>query len=136
MNALTSPTLSTIQHATQSPTALRFLPRAVQRAIIQLCRRHSEWGTVDGAYAQCLYASQELRSWLQGLGHPCDVIPIPVERLINPHPHWESFRGRKHCIAHYAVQVGQIAIDLTARQFDPLAPFPNITNAPRRQPTK
>jgi len=104
------------------------LPERLHHIIRYLCRWHPEWGTVEGASQQRKQASHELRRWLQAIHYPYDVIAIPVERLLTPHPRWESFRGHEHCIARYALQCGDTIVDLTARQFDATAPFPTITH--------
>jgi hypothetical protein len=74
----------------------------------------------------CRHASLDLASRLRQAGYRARVAPVHVPRLGACHPRWAIFRGREHCIAHYAVSCGGFIIDLTARQFESHAPFPQI----------
>ena len=103
------------------------LPEAIYHEIMRVSRTHPEWGTIDGAFGQCQEASRTLRRILLAQREATTIEPIPIASLGPCHPHWERFRGKEHCIAHYAVRWHRTIIDLTARQFDAAAPFPHIT---------
>lgn len=106
--------------------AARSLPPDITRIVRRMCRERPWLGTRKGAFRNCRNASLDLAKRLARAGYRARVTPVRVRALGSCHPHWRIFRGREDCIAHYAVRWRGFLIDLTPRQFDTHAPFPQI----------
>lgn len=104
----------------------RSLPPDIRYVVRAMCRERPWLGTRKGAFRNCRHASLALARRLRKAGYRARVTPTRVPALGSCHPHWKVFRGREHCIAHYAVRYRGFLIDLTARQFDTNARFPRI----------
>lgn len=78
-----------------------------------------KWARPSGAVGQCMGASYRLAMWLTGHG---EVSVVEIE--------WEPGVTRDDSIpepyfcGHFVTVVDDVAIDLTARQFDPDRPYP------------
>lgn len=100
----------------------RFLPEAIDEDL----------DDPDGAWGQCTESSDSFLHFLDEAGvegaviehfDPCvrqDRVDYPFGDLIG-------------CSFHWAVRVGDIVIDWTARQFSDDAPFPAIWKCERRE---
>lgn len=81
----------------------------------------------ERASGYCKDASFDLAAWLSGR-----VEGVSVLNLSEPHGFdvaraqrfWQG--ANMSYASHYVVRVGELAVDLTARQFDSSAPFPLI----------
>jgi hypothetical protein len=116
-------------------------------AIQEFRNLHPEWSTQEGAYMECVNASVEFMHFLHEKGIEgarryefCVSTPHSVYDRTNPDPlifkdgHNESKQSRAwgHCI----VQLDDILIDWTARQYVETAPFPYIMPVPMSMSAK
>lgn len=87
------------------------LPDYAQKAIEVVLKKHPEYNTPDGAWGECVTATDELL-------FACDII---ADKIVDgfmtgtdepEHHHWAVIEG--------------ICVDLTAKQFNPHEPCPKI----------
>jgi len=76
-----------------------------------------------GGMGLCEFYSRSLAAWLRHRGHSAYVAWVTREQV--SYPYDVAVNGDPE-VDHYITVVGDVRIDLTARQFDSLAPFPMV----------
>lgn len=99
------------------------------------------WETAEGADGECFEASREFLKFLDRYGYQARIILLTDEDEATVLRVESSFRTKAYSYqfvphhwydngcrwaGHFVVQVGNVCIDWTARQFDPEAPFPLV----------
>jgi hypothetical protein len=93
--------------------------------------RHPEWSTQEGALFKCVDASYEFIAFLNDFGLKAKTFEFGVdEPNRNPDPmifkSGANESGRIRSWGHCIVELGELLIDWTARQYVATAPFPYI----------
>lgn len=100
---------------------------ALVAAVREFCRAHPKLATGKGSFSRCRNVSAMLVARLAGLGFDPAAVRLSecTARFPDADLRWRRLGGEFWWV-HYAVRVGDVIIDCTARQFDPNASFPSI----------
>ena len=100
---------------------------SIEQIANAFAQAHSKFGTPDGAFNKCSFASYDLRNQMdkngiiavvyQGIGCKGDT-SMAVKK-------WQKL-GNPDFWVHYVVEAEDIVIDMTNRQFNPNSAFPLI----------
>ena len=109
---------------------MRSALRAAIESFVDYATRE-KWHTVQGANNRCNVASDAFLHVLSDHGIEGEIEhyerDVTLDRVEYP---YGDLGG---CYYHWAVRVGDMIIDWTARQFDKDAPFPAVWEAERRE---
>lgn len=97
-----------------------------QGIIDAFCHRNRRLARPDGAFDRCRTVSGDLLSDLADAGIEAVAVRMSCCQKWMPdaHPKWLALAGSYW--THYAVRIGDLLVDVSARQFDPDSAFPAI----------
>lgn len=102
-------------------------PINFDKYVAQFLYRFPGLQRMNSAYGRCKLISYELAKFLREHGVKAFIYHLEgIAPAHYPKAHQEYNQKKHEEWSHYIVKVGQMGIDLTARQFDKQAPVPHV----------